>query len=57
MYIQSFEVSNLRNLSRRTNIKLVHLVDADDVNADGSVSLSPSLPPALVVRFIKLFTT
>lgn len=39
VFIQSFEVSNLQYLSRKTNIKLVQLVDADDVNADGSISL------------------
>lgn len=39
VYIQSFEVANLRYLSRKTDIKLVQLVDADDVNADGSLSL------------------
>jgi glycerophosphoryl diester phosphodiesterase len=39
VYIQSFEVANLRYLSKRTDIKLVQLVDADDVNADGSISL------------------
>lgn len=41
VFIQSFEVSNLRYLSKRTQIKLVQLVDADDVNADGSLSLVP----------------
>ncbi len=39
VFIQSFEVSNLQYLSRKTRIKLVQLVDADDVNADGSMSL------------------
>jgi glycerophosphoryl diester phosphodiesterase len=39
VFIQSFEVSNLQYLSHKTNIQLVQLVDADDVNADGSVSL------------------
>lgn len=39
VFIQSFEVSNLQYLSRKTNISLVQLVDADDVNADGSISL------------------
>ncbi|WP_051669772.1 MULTISPECIES: glycerophosphodiester phosphodiesterase [unclassified Methylomonas] len=39
VFIQSFEVSNLQYLSRKTNIKLVQLIDADDVNADGSLSL------------------
>ncbi|AMK76137.1 MULTISPECIES: glycerophosphodiester phosphodiesterase [Methylomonas] len=39
VFIQSFEVSNLQYLSRKTDIKLVQLIDADDVNADGSISL------------------
>ena len=39
VFIQSFEVSNLRYLSHKTDIQLVQLIDADDVNADGSMSL------------------
>ncbi len=39
VFIQSFEVSNLQYLNTKTEIKLVQLVDADDVNADGSMSL------------------
>ena len=39
VFIQSFEVSNLQYLNGKTEIKLVQLVDADDVNKDGSVSL------------------
>lgn len=41
VFIQSFEVSNLQYLSHNTDIKLVQLIDADDVNADGSISLVP----------------
>ena len=41
VYIQSFEVSNLRYLSKKTRIKLVQLLDAEDVNADGSLALTP----------------
>lgn len=37
--VQSFEVANLKYLRTRTNVRLVQLVDADDVNADGSISL------------------
>ena len=40
VFIQSFEVSNLQYLNTRTDIKLVHLVDADDVKPDGSISNS-----------------
>lgn len=39
VFIQSFEVSNLQYLRSKTSIKLIQLVDADDVNADGSMSL------------------
>ncbi len=41
VFIQSFEVSNLRYLSKKTHIKLVQLIDADDVNPDGSLALVP----------------
>lgn len=39
VFIQSFEVSSLQYLNTRTNIKLVQLIDADDVKDDGSLSL------------------
>ena len=39
VFIQSFEVSNLQYLSHKTDIQLVQLIDADGVNADGSMSL------------------
>ena len=39
VFIQSFEVSNLQYLNTKTDIKLVQLIDADDVNKDGSMSL------------------
>ena len=39
VFIQSFEVSNLQYLNTKTDIKLVQLIDADDVNNDGSMSL------------------
>lgn len=39
VFIQSFEVSNLQYMSHKTDIQLVQLIDADDVNADGSMSL------------------
>jgi glycerophosphoryl diester phosphodiesterase len=38
VFIQSFEQSNLKELNRMTRVRLVQLVDADDVNADGSLS-------------------
>ncbi|RYD30322.1 MAG: hypothetical protein EOP86_20195, partial [Verrucomicrobiaceae bacterium] len=39
VFIQSFEVSNLKDLNTKTQVKLVQLVDADDVKPDGSMSL------------------
>jgi glycerophosphoryl diester phosphodiesterase len=39
VFIQSFEVGNLKYLRGRTQLRLVQLIDADDVNADGSMSL------------------
>lgn len=39
VFIQSFEVGNLQYLNTRTDIRLVQLVDADDVRPDGSMSL------------------
>ena len=39
VFIQSFEVSNLQYLNTKTNIRLIQLIDADDVKADGSMSL------------------
>jgi glycerophosphoryl diester phosphodiesterase len=39
VFIQSFEVANLQYLHTKTAIRLIQLVDADDVNADGSMSL------------------
>lgn len=37
--VQSFEVSNLKYLRGKTQVRLVQLVDADDVKPDGSMSL------------------
>jgi glycerophosphoryl diester phosphodiesterase len=37
VFIQSFEQSNLIELNKRTSIRLVQLVDANDVNPDGSL--------------------
>jgi glycerophosphoryl diester phosphodiesterase len=39
VFIQSFEVDNPQYLNRKTDIRLVQLVDADDVKPDGSMSL------------------
>lgn len=37
VFIQSFEVSNLRKLNTMTPVRLVQLVDANDVRLDGSI--------------------
>ncbi|MCC6076694.1 glycerophosphodiester phosphodiesterase [Pseudomonas sp. GCM10022188] len=39
--LQSFEVGSLKYLRRRTQLRLVQLVDADYVKADGSLQLDP----------------
>ena len=39
VFIQSFETANLKYLNGQTDIKLVQLVDADDVNPNGTMSL------------------
>jgi glycerophosphoryl diester phosphodiesterase len=43
VFIQSFEQSNLRWLNRRTGVRLVQLVDANDVNPDGSLDYAAPL--------------
>ena len=39
--IQSFETANLRYLRAKTQLRLVQLVDADDVDANGNIVLAP----------------
>jgi glycerophosphoryl diester phosphodiesterase len=41
VFIQSFEVWNLQYLRGRTKVRLVQLIDGDDVAADGTVTLAP----------------
>jgi glycerophosphoryl diester phosphodiesterase len=41
VFIQSFEVANLKYLRSRTQLKLVQLIDGDDVAPDGTVTLAP----------------
>jgi glycerophosphoryl diester phosphodiesterase len=41
VFIQSFETANLRYLRSRTNVRLVQLVDADDINPDGTLAFNP----------------
>jgi glycerophosphoryl diester phosphodiesterase len=40
VFIQSFETANLKYLRTKTNVRLVQLVDADDLNLDGSLSFA-----------------
>ena len=40
VFIQSFETANLRYLRGRTTVRLVQLVDANDVNADGTLDFT-----------------
>lgn len=41
VFIQSFEQANLKYLRKKTSVRLVQLIDANDVNPDGSIDLSP----------------
>jgi glycerophosphoryl diester phosphodiesterase len=41
VYIQSFEQANLKYLRSRTSVRLVQLIDANDLNADGSLDFTP----------------
>jgi glycerophosphoryl diester phosphodiesterase len=38
VFIQSFEQANLKYLRQRTSVRLVQLIDADDVAADGRIT-------------------
>ena len=38
VFIQSFETANLKYLRSHTSVRLIQLVDADDVKPDGSIS-------------------
>lgn len=40
VFIQSFETANLRYLRTKTSVRLIQLVDANDVKPDGSLDLS-----------------
>lgn len=41
VFIQSFEQANLKYLHGRTTVRLVQLIDANDVNPDGTLDLAP----------------
>ena len=67
VFIQSFEQSNLKQLNRMTDVRLVQLVDANDVNPDGSLDYTPpfdrpydwtvSGDPRLLARTFGFFAT
>ena len=67
VFIQSFEQSNLQWLNRRTNVRLVQLVDANDVDPQGTITYAPpfdrpydwtvSGDPELIDRTFGFFTT
>jgi glycerophosphoryl diester phosphodiesterase len=40
VFIQSFETANLKYLNKRTSVRLVQLVDADDVAPDGTITFA-----------------
>jgi glycerophosphoryl diester phosphodiesterase len=41
VFIQSFETANLKYLRSRTHVRLVQLVDADDIDANGVLLFNP----------------
>ncbi len=67
VFIQSFEQANLKALNRMTRVKLVQLVDANDVNPDGTLDFTApydrpydwtvSGKPDLLARTFAFFTT
>ena len=67
VFIQSFEQSNLERLNRMTPVRLVQLVDAFDVNPDGTLAYAPpfdrpydwtvSGDPRLLARTFGFFAT
>jgi glycerophosphoryl diester phosphodiesterase len=67
VFIQSFEQSNLKELNRNTDVRLVQLVDANDVNPDGTLDYTPpfdrpydwtvSGDPKLLARTFAYFAT
>jgi len=67
VFIQSFEQTNLKALRKMTPVRLVQLVDANDVNADGSLDFTApfdrpydwtvSKDPKLRARLFSFFVT
>ena len=67
VFIQSFETSNLKQLNRMTRVRLVQLIDANDINPDGSLDYTAPLDrpfdwtdsgdPELLARTFAYLTT
>src|SRR3979490_1167229 len=67
VFIQSFEQSSLQEMRKMTTVRQIQLVDADDVNADGSLAFNapfdrpydwtPSGDPRLLARTFGFLTT
>jgi glycerophosphoryl diester phosphodiesterase len=67
VFIQSFEQSNLKQLNRMINVPLIQLMDANDVNPDGTLDFTKPLDrpydwtasgdPALLARTFAFFAT
>jgi glycerophosphoryl diester phosphodiesterase len=67
VFVQSFEQSNLKLLDRLTDVRLVQLVDANDVAPDGTITYAPPFDrpydwtvsgnPVLQSRTFGFFTT
>ena len=67
VFIQSFEQSNLKALSKMTRVKLIQLIDANDVNPDGTLDFTApfdrpydwtvSGDPTLLARTFAYFAT
>ena len=67
VFIQSFEQANLRQLNGITDVRLVQLIDANDVNPDGSLDYTAPLDrpydwtvsgdPKLLARTFAFFAT
>jgi glycerophosphoryl diester phosphodiesterase len=67
VFIQSFEQSNLKQLNQMTKVPLIQLVDANDVNADGTLDYTAPFDrpydwtvsgnPALTSRTFGFFAT
>ena len=67
VFIQSFEQANLKQLNKMTRVKLIQLIDANDVKPDGSLDFTApydrpydwtaSGNPALLARTFAYLTT